>query len=137
MVTQCTTTTNNGFLLWRNGSNSSFSFGETAPVNDAGTLGSMIIILDSKDRVGNSSVYTSTASDIIMEETNFTCSDGEVLETIDISAISKPTEKSCLPFIINRKCRSIQSLMGIHSMQILSRQCAVVLESTCCCSSML
>ena len=132
MVTQCTTTTSTGFLLWRNGSGSSISFAENATVGTTDRLGSMEMILDSKDPVGNTFVYTSTASDIIMEETNFTCSDGEDSERIDISANSKLTEKSCLILIINRKCRSIQPLMGTLSMQLLSRQCTVVLECSFC-----
>ena len=82
-------------------------FLDIATVGDTGTLGSMTMILDSKDPVGTAFVYTSTASDIIMEETTFTCSDGEDEDTIDISANSKLTEKSCLILIINRKCRSI------------------------------
>ena len=138
VVTQCTTTTSDGFLVWRNSSGSSFLFDDAASVNDTGTLGSMTMILDSiDDSVGNASVYTSTASDIIMEETNFICSDGDVPERIDISANSKLAEKSCLILIINCKCRSIHSLMGTLSMQVLSKQSAVVLESTCCCSPML
>ena len=107
VATRCTTTTITGFLLWRNASTSSFSFVDTSSVGDTGTLGSMTMILDSKDPVGNVFVYTSTASDIIMEETKFTCSDGQNPEKIDISANSKLTEKSCLLLIINRKCRSI------------------------------
>ena len=93
VVTQCTTTTATGFLLWRNGSNSSISFTDTASVDDSKTLGSMTTILDRKDLVGNAFVYISTAKDIIMEETNFTCSDGKDPKRIDISANSKLAEK--------------------------------------------
>ena len=93
MVIQCTTTTSEGYLLWRNSSGSSFSFDYASSVNDTATLGSMRMILDSIDTVGNASVYTSTASDIIMAENIFTCSDGKDPKTIDISGNSKLNEK--------------------------------------------
>ena len=95
VVTQCTTTTNNGYLLWRNRSGSGFRFDDFSSVNTTGTLGSMKMILDRIEPVGSAFVYTSTATDIVMEEMNFTCSDGEDTERIDISANSKLAEKSC------------------------------------------
>ena len=90
VLTECTTTTDAGFLLWRKHSLAAFFFGDAASVGDIGTVGSTTLTLNSIETVSNAAVvYTSTASEIITEETNITCSDGDVPQSIDIHIKSK------------------------------------------------
>ena len=94
VLVKCTTTTDSGFLIWRNHSKTGFFFDDASSVNATGTLGSITITLNSIDTVSNAVVYTSTASEIITEETSITCSDGDVPQSIDIHTKSKLAEKN-------------------------------------------
>ena len=81
----CTTTTRTGFLLWLNSSGKDFGFDDTATVNDTGTLGSTTMTLNSIEPVSNAVVYTSKATENVMENTTIQCSDGGVLESINVT----------------------------------------------------
>ena len=98
---RCTTTTADGFLLWRNsnGSGKGQSFSNNAHVNASRTLGSVRMILNKIQYIIrgtnnsniNAVIYTSTAyKDNIMENTTIWCSDGEATENIVIHVKSKP-----------------------------------------------
>ena len=94
-MTECTTTTAAGFLLWRIGSEGDPSFfGETASVGATETLGSTTFTLNHIESVADALVYTSTATENITEETNITCSDGDLPQSIDIQIKSKLAGKT-------------------------------------------
>ena len=84
----CTTTTADGFLSWRNSSGVGFTFGDTVSVGATGTLGSTTMTLNSVEAVSNAVVYTSTASENMMENTTIQCSDGDVPQSIDVTVKS-------------------------------------------------
>ena len=90
----CTTTTSNGFLLWRNSSGLAFHFDNTAIIGASGTLGSTRMKLNNIEIVSNATVYTSTASENIIQNTTIQCSDGETPQSIDITL--KSMHKYCL-----------------------------------------
>ena len=123
---KCTTTTGTGFLLWQNSSGKSFGFDDTATVGADGTLGSTTMTLNSIEPVSNAVVYTSTASENMMENTTKQCSDGDVLESINVTVKSMETAYMCT-FIVHVLLvtiiltvvivhRSIKPLMGLLSM---------------------
>ena len=87
----CTTTTGTGFLLWQNSSGKDFGFDDTDTVGAGGTLGFTTLILNSIEPVSNAVVYTSTASENIMENTTKQCSDGGVLQSINVTIKSMET----------------------------------------------
>ena len=132
--------TGTGFLLWQNSSGKRISFDDTATVGAGGTLGSTRMTLNSIEPVSNAVVYTSTATvNNIMENTTIWCSDGGALQSINVNVKSRKNSihlniVSCCFQVVVIVYRSIKSLVGTLSMQILSRQSAVVLEcSFCCC----
>ena len=88
---KCTTTTGTGFLLWQNSSGKSFGFDDTATVGAGGTLGSTTMTLNSIEPVSNAVVYTSTATENMIENTTIHCSDGGVLQSIDVTVKSMET----------------------------------------------
>ena len=95
VLTECITTTSSGFMIWRIRSKvGSLIFDETASVGATGTLGSTTFTLNSIETVSNAVVYTTTASGNITEETNITCSDGDVPQSIDIYIKSKLAGKT-------------------------------------------
>ena len=87
----CTTTTGHGFLLWQNSSGAGFIFDAAATVGATGTLGSMTMTLNSIEFVSNAVVYTSTASEDMIENTTKQCSDGGVPQSIDVTVKSMET----------------------------------------------
>ena len=93
-IISCTTTTSNGFLLWRNSSGLVFSFDDTAIIGANGTLGSTRMTLTNIKTVSNAMVYTSTASENMIQNTTIQCSDGEAPQSIDITL--KSMHKYCL-----------------------------------------
>ena len=86
----CTTTTPYGFLAWRNSNGAGFVFGESTSVSvgTTGTLGSTIMTLNNIEHVSNAVVYTSTASENMIEDTTIQCSDGGPPQSIDITVKS-------------------------------------------------
>ena len=97
----CTTTTAEGFLIWRNSSGAGFSFRESTSVSvgTTGTLGSTIMTLDNIEHVSNAVVYTSTASENMIEDTTIQCSDGGAPQSIDITVKSTYEQELIIPRI--------------------------------------
>ena len=101
----CTTTTRTGFLLWQNSSGKSFNFGGTATVGANGTLGTTTMTLNRIETVSDAVVYTSTASENMIENTTKQCSDGDVPESINVTV--KSMENS-IQFTANIGCHNYQ-----------------------------
>ena len=65
--------------------------GTNTTAGDTGTLGNIALTLNNIEMVSgtNATIYTSTASGKIMKNIGITCSDGNALESIDITTKSK------------------------------------------------